>query len=303
MTMKTALSRLAGPLVLFTAVCFLSTNVAQAKRYPSQAQEVSEQASLRGETVENMVDRLVRAFDFQFIPARLNGQADGSYAFYKYWNTPGFPLWLMINMCGPLFVDEEAFTVNQKIEKIQDGVRVWLVNATCSDSLNGNFDLQFVIEATTGKAAVNVTQTAPGVLLSSEQEYPKNRNSFLYQGYIYPPELIYTYKNKKEEQRAMNSEELLDQIVPQFNFCLGGATVTPKLLEDQFARLICLEKRNDTWYLRFEFPPERYGRHKTPVWDVMINARTGESFSRSGTYDFLYKNWQQHRGYGYTTAN
>ena len=121
-------------------------------------------------------------------------------------------------------------------------------NATCSDSLNGNFDLRFVIEATTGKAAVNVTQTAPGALLSSEQEYPKNRNSFLYQGYIYPPELIYTYKNKKEEQRAMNSEELVDRSLPQLNFCLGGATVTPKLLEDQFARLICLEKRNDTWY-------------------------------------------------------
>lgn len=303
MAMKTALYRLAVPMILSAAVCCLSTTVAHAKRFPSQAQEVSEQAALRGMSVENMVDSLVNAFDFQFLPARLHGQVNGNYAIYKYENTPGFPLWLMINMGGPLFVDTQAFVVNQKEEKIKDGVKVWLVNASCSDSVNGSFDLQFVIEASTGKTAVNVTQTARGADPRAEEESPRNKDSFLFQGYIYPTGLIHTYKNAKEKQRALDNERLLDMIVPQFNFRIGGMTVTPKLLENQFARLVYLDKYNDIWYLRFEFPPDRYGRHKTPVLDMAINARTGESHSRSGTYDYLYKNWLYHRESAFTVSN
>lgn len=303
MAMKTVLYRLAAPMIFSVAVCFLTTNAAYAKRFPSQPQEVSEQAALRGESVENMVNSLVEAFDFQFLPARLHGQVNGNYSIYKYQNTPDFPLWLMINMGGPLFVDKDSFVVNQKEEKIKDGVRVWLVNASCADSVNGKFDLQFVIEAATGKTAVNVTQTARGSAPPAKEESPRNKDSFLFQGYIYPTELIRTYKNAKEQQREMDNERLLDRIVPQFNFRIGGMTVTPKLLENQFARLVYLEKYNDIWYLRFEFPPDRYGRHKTPVWDVAINARTGESHSRWGTYDYLYKNWQYYRETAFTVSN
>lgn len=300
--MKTALYRLTGPLVLFAAVCFLSTNVAQAKRYPSQAQQVSEQASLRGEAVGDMVERLVEDFDFQFIPATLNGQVDGNYAIYKYRNTPGFPLWLMINMGGPLLVDQESFTVNSKEEKVKDGVKVWLVNAGCADSVNGTFDLQFVIEAATGKTAVNVTQTARGTAPPAKEESPRNRDSFLFQGYIYPAELIRTYKNAKEEQRALDSEQLLDLLVPSLNFRVGNQTFNPTLLERQFASLVCMEKRNDVWFVRFEFPASRNKYLKTSVLDLAINAQNGETYQRRGLYDYLFKNWMNYKGIRVFTA-
>lgn len=293
--MKTLLYRLAGSAALIAAICSCTINTVQAEKWLSQEQQVARQAALRGMTAENMVDSLVRVLDFQFIPGNVDGQLDGKYAIYKFRNTPGFPLWLMINMGGPLTVNKRIFTVNRIENKVKDDVRVWLVNLSCADSVNGKFDLQFVIEAATGKTVLEVTQTEKGVVPPPESETNRNQGSFMFQGYIFPEYLIYTYQNDKQKERARQTEEQLDLLVPRLDFSVGGMTVNPTLLERRFATLVYLDKHNDMWYIRFEFPAERNRNLKISVEDFAINARTGETFIRAGSYDYLEKNWMHSR--------
>lgn len=302
--MKRLLYRLVGSVALIAVICFLSTGRARAKKRLSQAQQTEQQATLRGQTVEEMVDSLVRVLDFQFIPGTLDGQVNGVYAIYKFRNTPDFPLWLMMNMGGPLAVNKRLFTLKEADCKVKDGARVWLLNMSCADSVNGKFDLQFVIEATTGKTVLEVIQTEKGVGPPPEVETNRNQNSFMFQGYIYPEYFRYVYKNEKQKERARQTEEEIDYLVPRLDFNAGGITINPTLLERWFASLVYLEKHNDTWYIRFEFPSSRNRFQKITVLDFSINARTGETFSRRGLYDYLFKNWTHYRGRsGFTTSN
>ena len=101
---------------------------------------------------------------------------------------------------------------------------------------------------------------------------------------------------ERAAQNAAESEQMLDRLVPSLNFRAGSRTINPTLLERQFARLVYLEKHNDTWYVRFEFPESRNRHQKVTVLDYSINARTAETYSRSGLYDFLFKNWTHYRG-------
>lgn len=301
--MKRFLCRLSGAALLIAVFCFLSTGHACAEKRLSQARQAEQQAVLRGQTVEAMVDSLVRVFDFQFVPDTRDGQVNGKYAIYKFRNTPDFPLWLMVNMGGPLTVNKRLFTVNEVESKVRDGVRVWLVNVSCADSVNGKFDLQFVIEAATGKTVLEVTQTGKGGA-QPEEETNKNQDSFMFQGYIFPEYIYYTYKNEKQKERARQIEEEIDYLVPRLDFSVGGWTINPTLLEREFARLVYLDKHNDTWYVRIEFPDTRNRYQKTSVLDFAINARTGETYTRRALYDYLYKNWMQYRGMAqFTTSN
>lgn len=301
--MKRFLCRLAGSAALIAVICFLSTDTVRAEKRLSQAQQAEQQATLRGQTVEKMVDSLVRVLDFQFIPGTQDGQVDGKYSIYKFRNTAGFPLWLMMNMGGPLAVNKRLFTVNEIENKVKDGARVWLLNMSCADSVNGKFDLQFVIEAATGKTVLEVTQTEKGKVPFKEETH-KNQVSFMFQGYIFPEYFHYTYKNERQKERARQTEEEIDYLVPMLDFSVGGRTVNPTLLEREFARLVYLEKHNDTWFVRIEFPDTRNRYQKTSVLDFAINARTGETYTRRALYDYLYKNWMQYRGVShFTTSN
>ena len=302
--MKRFFSRLAGSAVLIAALCVVPSDSLGVEKRLSQALQVERQAELRGTTVQEMVDSLVKAVDFQFIPGTLDGQVNGVYAIYKFRNAPGFPLWLMMNMGGPLTVNERLFTVNRTESKIKDGVRVWLLNLGCADSVNGKFELQFIIEAATGKTMLEVTRTEEGNAPPPGEESPKNQNTFLFQGYVFPEYFIYTYKNKRQEENARKTEQLLDFLVPRLDFRAGGRTINPTLLERQFARLVYLDKHNDTWYVRIEFPETRNRFQKTSVLDFAINARDGETYIRAGLYDYLFKNWTHYRGRSvFTTSN
>lgn len=301
--MKRLLCRIARWGWAAAVVCGLAAGTARAEKRLSQAQQVERQASLRGTTVERMVDSLVRGRDFQFIPGTLHGQVDGTHAIYKYTPAPDFPLWLMINMGGPLTVNKRLFALNRVEEKVKDGVRVWLLNIGCADSVNGKFDLQFVIEAATGKAMLEVKQTEKGIGVRSE-ETNRNQDSFLFQGYIFPEYFLYAYKNEKQRERAERTERQIDDRVPRLDFRAGGQTINPALLEREFARLVYLDKHNDTWYVRIEFPATRNRHQKTSVLDFAICAHTAETYVRRGLYDSLYKNWMHYRGSsGFTTSN
>lgn len=266
----------------------------QAAKILSQEEMVGQQAQLRQMTTRQMVDSLVREMDFQFIPATLNGQVDGKYAIYKYQNTPGFPMWLMMNMGGPLTVNREHFSVNRCETKTEEGVEAWVVGMSCGDTVNGAFELTFVIEANTGKTVMTVNQLAPGLVAPSVEETNKNQTSFMFQGYIFPEYLMTEYKNARQKRNAEESQALVDRIVPQLNFRAGRWTINPTLLERQFARLVYLEKHNDTWYIRIEFPDTRNRYQKTSVLDFAIHASTAETFIRTGLYDYLYKNWMNY---------
>lgn len=302
--MKRPLCRLAGSVALIAVLCFFSTEAARAEKRLSQAQQAEQQAALRGQTVEQMVDSLVHAVDFQFIPGTLDGQVNGVYAIYKFLPAPDFPLWLMMNMGGPLTVNKRLFTVNEVENKVKDGVRVWLLNVSCVDSVNGKFDLQFVIEAATGKTVLEVTQTEKGAVPAPAEQTNRNQDSFMFQGYIFPEYFIYTYKNDRKKKRAEETEQMLDFLVPRLDFNAGGWTINPTLLERQFASLVYLDKHNDTWFVRIQFPDTRNRYQKTSVLDFAIHARTGETYIRRGLYDYLPKNWMHYRGRAvYTNSN
>lgn len=277
---------------------------ARAVKHTTHRQQVELQARARNMTVRQMVDSLVTKMDFQFIPATLNGQVDGKYAIYKYQNNPEFPLWLMINMGGPLTVDRNHFQVNRTQSKTVQGNDAWIVGMTCSDTLNGTFELTFVIEAETAKTVMTVNQIAPGRDVQPDEETNKNQTSFMFQGYVFPEYLLTEYKHPRQKRNAEASQALIDSIVPKLDFRAGTWTINPTLLERQFARLVYLEKHNDTWYIRIEFPDERNRYQKTSVLDLAIHASTAETFIRAGLYDYLYKNWMNYPGRAvFTSAN
>lgn len=286
-----AISLKAGVL-LALLVCMV--HEVQAAKLLSQEEQVELQARLRQTTPRQLVDSLVRGMDFQFIPATLNGQVDGKYAIYKYQNTPGFPMWLMMNMGGPLTVNRRLFSVTRCETKTVEGVEAWVLGMTCGDTVNGAFELTFVIEANTGKTVMTVNQLAPGLAAPTEEETNRNQTSFMFQGYIFPEYLMTEYKNARQKRNAEESQALMDRIVPKLDFRAGTWTINPTLLERQFARLVYLEKHNDTWYIRIEFPDTRNRYQKTSVLDFAIHASTAETFIRTGLYDYLYKNWMNY---------
>lgn len=102
------------------------------------------------------------------------------------------------------------------------------------------------------------------------------------------------YKNARRKRNSEESQALVDRIVPKLDFRAGTWTINPTLLERQFARLVYLEKHNDTWYIRIEFPDTRNRYQKTSVLDFAIHASTAETFIRTGLYDYLYKNWMNY---------
>lgn len=270
---------------------------ASGAKVMSQKDQVQKQASLKGySTVESMVDDLVGHVKFQFQPAPLNGQVNGVHGFSVYENTMEFPLWLMMNMNGPLFVDQDYFHINEKKKEIQDGKPVWFVNASFIDKVNGMFMVQFVIDAESGKTMVNVL---PGEVDKNEDQNLITK--YLYTGYIYPEELSYSYKNTKQEERALKSEQLIDSIVPRLNFKVNGFSVHPKWLERAYMELICCEKANEKWYVRLALPAEKNfdGRggmakmNKMTVYDFVIDSKNAKGFRRAGYYDYLPKNWQR----------
>lgn len=296
MRIQRPLCKLAGLVMLAVILLCGALSPATAKKRLSQQEQTIQQASLRGQTVNDMVDSLLRVVNFQFIPGTLNGQVNGLYAIYKFVPTSDFPLWLMMNMGGPLYIDKWHFTLNRSEQRIIDGVDIRSLHFSCSDSLNGCFDLQFLVEAETGKTMLEVKQTSPGSLPPQKFETNRKDSSFLFQGYIFPEYMKYQYKNERAAENAAESEQLIDQMVPNLNFRAGSRTINPTLLERQYARLVYLEKHNDTWYVRFEFPSSRNKYLKVSVLDYAINARTAETYTRSGLYDYLFKNWMHYRG-------
>lgn len=282
--MKALFFRAIGFIVIMTSLCTLSLDRIWAQNRNNsqnnsitQADEVVVQANLRGMRTSALVNNLVRSMDFQFIPSIQDGQVNGTYSIYKYRDVIGFPLWLMINMNGPLIVDKSLFTVNSVNEKVIDGSKAWLINLSCADTVNGKFDLQFVIDATTGKAMVEVKHVEKGETSAGSdrgEETYKRSDSFMFQGHIFPKKLLFkhtpidhqkhyvTLKNREARalRRAISTEELLDSIVPRLNFrvssSIGGQyyrTFNRTLLERDFAKRIWVDKANEKWYVRIEY--------------------------------------------------
>ena len=233
---------------------------------------------------------------FRFVPDVLQeeeghaGEVQGY--FYK---TPGFPLWLMTDMGGPLWVDKEHFSVNSS-EKDQDGV--WLLDLSCVDSVNGFFNLGFAIDSRDGKAVLKLATPTEGDIA-------------LYQGKVEPYEASDRddFRNEKESQEALEMVMRLDTLVPAMNFQVklnselygpkSEVNVSPKLVrlwdprrfESPDYEVICCEKHDGMWYVRLKVG------EATPVseeiyLDLLIDSWTGKVNYRRGMADRLRLNWR-----------
>lgn len=235
-------------------------------------------------------DSIIASLAFQFEPNTLRGQVNGTYAPYEYKQSPSFPLWIMMNMGGALVVDTSNFVVNECTRHQE----AWLVNMTCNDSVNGKFDLQFVIEPS-NKTMLKVTDS--------------NGNKQLYDGQLYPFDREIAFKNEKAVAKAINTQSILDQAVANMNFQVRYADgkrilKTPRLVQREYGIVSVCEKVNDTWFVRIEYPDGRNNRQKTAIEDFSINSFTGETFRRASLYDKLPTTWRHYKDTaGYADKN
>lgn len=242
------------------------------------------------------IDRWMGEVKFQFVPNLLQPEEGNSSAVQGYFNnTPGFPLWLMMDMGGALPVDKDHFAVNSA-EKDADGV--WLIDLSCVDSVNGFFQLNLAVDSENGEAALKVATPTLGDIA-------------MYQGKIGPYEGpgMPDFRNEKKTEEALHTAEVLDRIVPAMDFTVKlnselygskskvivhPANVqawTPRKFDADGYKVICCEKQNGTWYVRLEIGEE------TPIsealyLDLAIDCWTGDVNYRMGTADKLRPNWR-----------
>lgn len=244
----------------------------------------------------NEIDRWVEAVRFQFLPDAVQSEESGAATVQGYFEkTPGFPLWLLMDMGGALVVDEDHFAVNSS-EKDKDGV--WMLDLSCMDSVNGFFMLHFAIDSRNGEAALKVATVADGDIA-------------LYQGKIgaYDGPGQPDFRNEKREEEARRMAKEVDTLIPSMNFCvkLNSELYGPKsqvnVLPGQVRlwdprqfrvgdySVVCCEKQNGTWYVRLQLV-EGTEVSEAMYLDLAIDSWTGNVNYRRGFADQLRGNWR-----------
>lgn len=255
---------------------------------PAFAQESSPTAA--------QIDKWVGEVQFQFIPSPLQAEESQAAVVQGYYNnTPGFPLWLMMDMGGALLVDKEHFSVNDAV-KDKDGV--WVLDLSCVDSVNGFFKLNLAIDSKSGDAALKVATASEGDIA-------------MYQGKIGPYDGpgMPDFRNEKKAEEAKQTAAVLDRIIPGLDFTvklnseLYGSKAkiivlpknvqawTPRKFDADDYTVICCEKQNDVWYLRLGVG-EATMISEEMYLDLAIDAWTGDVNYRMGMADKLRANWR-----------
>lgn len=247
-------------------------------------------------TASSDVDRWMRDVKFQFVPDPVQSEEGGTATVLGYFEyTPGFPLWLMMDMGGALVVDEEHFSINSS-EKDADGV--WMMDLSCMDSVNGFFNLHLAVDSQSGEAALKVATMQDGDIA-------------LYQGKVgaYDGPGMPDFRNEKRTEGAMLRAAELDTLVPSMNFQVklnselygpkSQVNILPNLVRlwdpRQFRvgdySVICCEKQNGTWYVRLQLV-EGTEVSEAMYLDLAIDSWTGEVNYRRGFADQLRANWR-----------
>lgn len=242
------------------------------------------------------VDRWMEEAKFQFVPAPAQSEGSHAAAVQGYFEkTPGFPLWLLMDMGGALVVDGEHFSINST-EKDNDGI--WMVDMSCMDSVNGFFQLHMAADPKSGEAVLRVATAADGDIA-------------LYQGKVGPYEGVGMpdFRNEKREEEARRLAEKIDRAVSSMNFRvklnseLYGAKSLVNVWSDrvllwdprQFRvedyQVVCCEKQNGVWYVRLQLV-EGTEVSEAMYLDLAIDSWTGNVNYRRGLADRLRGNWR-----------
>lgn len=242
------------------------------------------------------IDKWVENMEFQFLPNLLQSEESNAGAVQGYFNhTPGFPLWLMMDMGGALPVDKDHFSVNSA-EKDADGV--WILDLSCVDSVNGFFTLSFAIDSKSGDAALKLATPTQGDIA-------------LYQGKIGPYEGpgMPDFRNDKKAEKARRTAAVLDKIILALDFTVklnaelygnkAKIIVVPTNVQAWTSRkfdvdgytVICCEKQNGIWYVRLQIGEETL-ISEAMYLDLAIDSWTGDVNYRMGLADKLRPNWR-----------
>lgn len=242
------------------------------------------------------INKWVEEVRFQFVPNLLQPEEGNSAAVQGYFNnTPGFPLWLMMDMGGALLIDKDHFAVNSA-EKDADGV--WVLDLSCVDSVNGFFQLNLAIDSEKGDAALKVATLTEGDIA-------------MYQGKIGPYEGpgMPDFRNENKTEEAVHTAAVLDRIIPALDFSvklnseLYGRKAkiivvptnvqawTPRKFDADGYKVICCEKQNGTWFVRLEIGEETLVSEALYL-DLAIDSWTGDVNYRMGMADKLRRNWR-----------
>lgn len=271
--MKPSISKIAGiALVGFAILHAGLSNAAQPKKKHKIDFE------LQDSVTSEWVDSVIRSGSYQFEPNTQRGQVDGTWAPYKYKHSDGLPIWIMAYMGGPVIINPETFT----LEQAQKSANNWSIDYSYKDSTLGEFKLQLVVEGN-GRTLLRMTD-------------PDNEVQ-MYEGKIYPAERYMTFKSQGAMRRALKNQAMIDSIVPRLSFNLGAGylLLNPTLLKREYAEVKAIEKVNEVWYLRLEFPADLQQLRKPRIRDYSINSLTCQTFVRSGYYDRLPVKWRHNK--------
>ena len=272
-----------------TTCLSLLAGAALALAVPAHAQE-------NGSGTAAEIDKWVADVKFLFLPSPLQSDESNAAVVQGYFNkTPGFPLWLMMDMGGALPVDKDHFSVNSA-EKDEDGV--WVLDLSCVDSVNGFFKLNFAIDPEKGDAALKVATAADGDIA-------------MYQGKIgsYEGPGMPDFRNEKKAEEAERTAAVLDRIVPALNFTVklnselygkksqvvvrpGNVQAwSPRKFDADGYTVVCCEKQNGVWYVRLQVG-EPTAVSEAMYLDLAIDSWTGDTNFRLGLADKLRHNWR-----------
>lgn len=240
------------------------------------------------------VDQSIRQFKFRFQPDVLQSEGGNSqFVQGLYEKTPGFPLWLLMDMGGDLLVDEELF---KKVKTEKDREGIWIVEANYADSINGYFGLYFGIDSKTGETALKIADAEEDLVL--------------YSGKLMPYKYEKSGSKGKKGAEALQMEKYLDQAVPELNFTVrlkseiygpeGFVTVTPdritttapQSINSEEVQTICCERQGDYWFVRFAIGDFAEVLGEDMLLDLVIHASTGQVNYRLGMADRLKINWR-----------
>ncbi len=244
---------------------------------------------------QSYVDLLVRNFEFRFRPDALQAtQGNTGFVQGLYLKTPGFPLWLLMDMGGDLVVDKAHFHAG---EAAKDDDGIWTLTASCIDSINGYFSLHFAVDSRTGQAALRIADNEEdlalyaGKLLAYELEKP-------------------TFRNEKRAAEAAKTEAYLDKAIPERSFTvklnteLYGTkativvtpevvnTVTPIPFKDTEYQVVCTERQGQYWFVRLRVGDFAEVQGEDMLLDLAIDVHTGDTNYRLGMADQLKLNWR-----------
>lgn len=234
---------------------------------------------------------MLQQMRFKFTPDNLQGEGFGEVNGY-YENGDGFPLWLLLEMDGPVVVTPESFSIDNTVSSDT----LWSIDMTSVDTLNGACKSQIAIDPRDSRAALTVI---------TPQE------SVTYLGRISPiQDTQRTYKNDRVAAEAPQTEKLLDEIISKLNFqvSLNSETYgrravvvidttskivvnTAKNIVSFNSEIICAQKVGDYWYVSVEVPAKNKVAEPLVI-DLIIDAKTGDTNYRCAPWNAQPKNWR-----------